>query len=191
MSPAATHDDAAAIGALERATDELFYQRGVVDVSVAEIRDRSGVSLRRLYSLCPSKADLISLWLRYRHTGWMTGFEARVEAELKADGDPVDAVFNALADWMTETDFRGCGFINTHAESSELTDDHRRIVRDHKAALARYLGSILTQGDAVAVVVDGAIVQAAIFRSTEPIDLARRAARALVASDHQASTNPV
>ncbi len=93
--------------------------------------------------------------------------------------------------WLISTDYRGCGFINTHAESSELTDDHRRIVRDHKAALARYLGSILTQGDAVAVVVDGAIVQAAIFRSTEPIDLARRAARALVASDHQASANPV
>ena len=74
-----------------------------------------------------------------------------------------DAVFSALEAWMTETGFRGCGFINTHAEGSNLTEDHRAIIRSHKEAVAAYLESVTREGRAIAVIVDGAMVQAAIF----------------------------
>ncbi|MDW3177539.1 MAG: TetR/AcrR family transcriptional regulator [Acidimicrobiia bacterium] len=177
MSPAATMDDTAATGALEQAADDLFYVHGVAGVSMAQIRDRSGVSLRRMYSICPSKSDLVSLWLRARHRVWMDGFSVAVSRNLATGSDPTDAVFDALASWMTATNFRGCGFINTHAESSELTEQHVEIIRGHKQSLARYLSSISADGDALAILVDGAIVQAAMFGSVEPIVHARRAAR--------------
>lgn len=177
MSPAATMDDISAVVALERAADDLFYVHGIAGVSMAQIRDRSGVSLRRMYSICPSKSDLISLWLRARHRVWMDGFSAAVSRNIAADSGPTDAVFDALTSWMTETNFRGCGFINTHAESSELSKEHVEIIRAHKRSLATYLSSISVDGDALAVLVDGAIVQASIFGSVEPITHARRAAR--------------
>jgi AcrR family transcriptional regulator len=179
MSPAATMDAADALGALEHAADDLFYEYGVAGVSVAQIRDASGVSLRRLYSLCPSKDALVSVWLRYRHTTWMAGFTNAVNEHLDAGHQPVDAIFDALAEWMTETDFRGCGFINTHAGSA-LTDEHTQIIRDHKRTLGDYLATLTPHGDAIAVLVDGAIVQASIFASVEPIELARGAASALL-----------
>lgn len=185
MSPAATIDAAGANLASLTAADELFYGRGVVAVSMAEIRDRSGVSLRRLYSLYPSKSDLVAGWLRHRHESWMAGYSGRVEGRLARGDEPVDAIFTALEVWMTETGFRGCGFINTHAESSELTDQHRSIIRDHKRSLAAYLDTLVPNGATVAVIVDGAIVQASIFCNTEPIQLARHAARALIAQDTQ------
>jgi AcrR family transcriptional regulator len=183
MSPPASMDDHGATAALELATDELFYNQGVAAVTVAAVRDASGVSLRRIYNLCPSKADLISLWLRHRHRTWTAGFVARVNANVESGNEPVHAVFGALEAWMVETEFRGCGFINTHAETSELTDGHLAIIQHHKRAIGRYLETVTGHGDAMAVLIDGAIVHAALFRSTDPIHHAERAATALTRQD--------
>ena len=180
MSPAATLTEADAERQALEAADDLFYARGVGSVTMGEIRDRSGVSLRRLYAMFPSKADLIAGWLRHRHTIWMDGFRADLQRALDQGAAPVDAVFDALASWMRATGWRGCGFINTHAASHELTDEHRRIIQDHKAALADELDRLVPNGRAIAVVVDGAIVQASIFDNDQPIELGRIAAHALV-----------
>ena len=179
MSPSATLDAGEAREASRRAADELFYRRGVAAVTMADIRDESGVSLRRLYSMYPSKSDLVSAWLHYRHGEWMAGFEAQVTSRLDAGDGPVDAVFSALELWMTETGFRGCGFINTHAEVGDLTEQHREVIRMHKRAVADYLETLTPIGPAIAVIMDGAIVQASIFESAEPIRIACRAASAL------------
>jgi AcrR family transcriptional regulator len=183
MSPAATIDAAEGERAVLAAADDLFYNRGVAAVTMSDIRDRSRVSLRRLYSTYPSKSDLVSAWLRHRHDAWMTDFVGRVEGRVQNGDTPVDAVFAALEAWMTETGFRGCGFINTHAEANDLTDEQRVIIRSHKAALASYLATLIPEGEAVAVIVDGAIVQAAIFGTSAPIHHAHRAAAALTRQD--------
>lgn len=188
--------DDAARAAIEVAAEALFYRHGVGAVTMAQIRDESGVSLRRLYAICGSKAEVVSLWLRHRHTLWMDDFTARVTRELDG-GSSVDvAIFNAIEAWMIASDFRGCAFLNTHAELSELTTEHQKIVRDHKQSVGDFLQSLLEDaaiaaasdvGAAVAVLVDGAIVQASIFSSTEPITHARRAAEVLIVVDHDLS----
>lgn len=182
MSPAATLDRIEAAAAALRAADDLFYRRGVAGVTMAQIRDQSGVSLRRLYSMYPSKSDLVAAWLEHRHGVWMDGFSGHVTVRLDDGADPVDAVFSALEAWMIETGFRGCGFINTHAERSELTEEHRDIIRMHKRAVADFLETVTPLAPAIALIVDGAIVQAAIFESAEPIHVAQRAASALIRS---------
>ncbi len=179
MNPPATLEHREAEQASLLAADELFYNRGVAAVTMAQIRDRSGVSLRRLYSMYPSKSDLITAWLNHRHLRWMAGFQQLVEHRMTKGHDPIDATFAALETWMSTTDFRGCGFINTHAETSELTDEHRAVIRNHKRAVADYLLSLTPNGGALAVLVDGAIVQAAIFADPEPIRTAHRAARSM------------
>lgn len=181
MSPSATLTDASAEASIISAADRLFYQRGVASVSMIEIRDDAEVSLRRMYKLFPSKSDLVAAWLRDRHKTWLAGFSSSVERQLTAEATPVDAVFGALTEWMTETNFRGCGFINTHAETADLTDEHQEIIRKHKAEFAGYLDRLLAgspslDGRALAVIVDGAIVQASIFASTDPITAAHQVA---------------
>lgn len=183
MSPAATttrEEDAASVLA---AADDLFYRFGIGAVSMAQIRDAAGVSLRRLYSIHDSKTDLVTAWLYHRHAHWIQGFEELIDQHITSGSAPLDAVFDALADWMTATGFRGCGFINTRAETAELTPAHELAIRDHKAALRQLLARFIADSDALAVIVDGAIVQAAIFASTDPIDDARRAAQALAITE--------
>jgi AcrR family transcriptional regulator len=177
MSPTATLSVDEAREASVRAADDLFYRRGIPAVTMAEIRDRSAVSLRRLYSMYPAKSDLVSAWLAHRHEEWLGGYQAGVEQRIAAGDDVVTAIFGALEDWMTKTNFRGCGFINTHAEGSDLTADHQRIIRQHKQGVADYLATLTPAGPALAVLLDGAIVQASIFGSPEPIHLAQHVAQ--------------
>lgn len=178
------HDEA--IVTLQETLDRLFYRDGVSGVTVAQVRDESGLSMRRLYRICPSKADLVSLWLRHQHTTWMKMFTERVEQGLRSNASPVDAVFDAVETWLVETEFRGCGFVNTFAESHHLTDEHVEIIQEHKRSVTSYLDGVTGVGSAIGVLVDGAIVNAAVFGTVAPVDDARKTAHALIASEPHA-----
>ena len=183
MSPPATQTIAQAEAAVLASADALFYERGVSAVSVADIRDRSCVSLRRIYSLFATKGDIVTGWLRHRHTGWMADLAQGIEHRCEQGSHPVEAVFDWLEQWLAETHYRGCGFINTLAESGELTAEHTDLIRAHKKALAEYLDDLPQtrgRGDELAVLIDGAIVQAAVFASPAPVATARNLAMATV-----------
>jgi AcrR family transcriptional regulator len=182
MSAATLTDDDVELAVLT-AADELFYRRGIAAVSMAEIRDASGVSMRRLYEFANSKTNLVSRWLEHRHVSWTDGFFDRISRRQEKGEALIDATFHALSDWMEETNYRGCGFINTHAESNELADEHRDTIRMHKQTLADHLSELHPHGAAIAVLIDGAIVQASMFANAEPIDIARSAANALSQKD--------
>ena len=179
MSPPATLSTDRARRALLEAADDAFHRRGVGAVNMAELRDRSGVSLRRIYQLYPTKADLVTGWLRHRHRTWTAWFEAEIATRRAAGATPVDAVFDTLADWLEATDHRGCGFLNTLAEAGELGEQQRAIIERHKRGLVETVAGLGPDPAALAVLIDGAIARSAAYRSTEPVDDARRAARSL------------
>lgn len=189
MSPAATLDDNAARAAVLATADAAFYERGVAGVGMAEIRDRSGVSLRRLYSLYPAKSDLVAAWLDNRHRTWMEWFTGAVARLSAGGGEPLLAAFDAIAEWRETPGYRGCAFVNTAAECAEIDDRHRAIIADHKRRLAAYLTTVARQGGhpqpdqlgaTVAVLLDGAMVAAAVLGAREPIDLVRAATERLL-----------
>ncbi|MFN0148028.1 MAG: TetR/AcrR family transcriptional regulator [Dehalococcoidia bacterium] len=191
MSLAAGATDEAARRAIIGAADAVFYARGVGGAGMIEVRDAAGVSLRRLYSLYPSKRALVAAWLESRHQAWM-GWLTSAVARLEADGlGPIDAVFGALAAWASSPGYRGCAFLNTAAEVCEIDDLHREIIARHKRGLRAYLQGMVAKAGVggaearaaeLAVLVDGAIVQSAVFSSLEPIEAARLAAARLMAA---------
>lgn len=171
------------------AADELFYERGIGGVGMAEVRDASGVSLRRLYQLHASKHALVAAWLHDRHERWMRWFTAAVERRTANGSDATVAVFDALREWAASPRYRGCAFINAVAEVSEIDDEHLVIVAAHTRELLDYLSSMVLRDHpdapewmaaAIAVLVDGAIVQAVIVGNDAPIVAAREAAQRLV-----------
>ena len=189
MSPAATIDDATARTAVLRAANDVFYARGIAGVGMADIRDASGVSLRRLYHLFPSKRDLVAAWLRDRHSTWMEWFTGSVERRAEERREPLLAAFDAIAEWAATPGYRGCAFVNSAAETAEIDDTHREIVAAHKQALVAYLVSLATAGGyalpdrlgrMIAVLLDGAMVEAAVLSSPEPVAAAREAAAVLI-----------
>ena len=189
MSPATTIDATDAPRLILAAADRLFYERGIAAVGMDDIRDSAGVSLRRLYGLYPSKRELVAAWLDDRHDRWMHWFTTAIERR-SADGvDPLLATFDALVEWAESPGYRGCAFLNAIAETTEIDDAHRAIVAAHKRALIDHLAGLATQSSplgptwlagAIGVLVDGAIVQSAVFGTTQPILDARSAATRLL-----------
>lgn len=166
--------------------DRLFYGRGIGQVGMDAIRDEAGVSLRALYKEFASKEDLVIAVLERRHEMWTRGVEGKVDRI----ADPVDrllAVYDYLADWFDEADFRGCGFINAFGELGSASARVADTVRRHKASFQLYVDRLVAAagrhpslGPQLAILAEGAQTTAAIAGRPDAAVEAREAARILI-----------
>ncbi|MGW6195182.1 TetR/AcrR family transcriptional regulator [Kribbella sp. NPDC055110] len=166
------------------AADDLFYERGVQSVGMDAIRTASGVSLKRLYQLFPSKETLVEAYLDRREILWQTMLADHVEAQT----DPrkrILAVFDFLYAWSSQRDYRGCAFINAFGELgavsprvAEMALRHKEGFRQALTQLAREAGSDDPDrlADHLILLSEGAITRAAISGSADPALSAREAA---------------
>ncbi|MEU3606943.1 TetR/AcrR family transcriptional regulator [Streptomyces sp. NPDC035033] len=167
--------------------ERLFGERGVQAVGMDAVRSASGVSLKRLYQVFPSKELLVEAVLKRR--------DEAVRASLAAHGARVAdgpyarvlAVFDWLADWFAEPGFRGCAFINAFGELGGVTPAVAAIARDHKEAVRAYfaeqtdaLGAPRDLADQLDLLANGAMAVAGITGSPEPAARAKAAARVLL-----------
>ena len=182
---AATTDEAARDLVIATA-DSLYNLRGIQSVGMDALRDASGVSLKRLYKLFPSKEMIVEEVLRSRHERWM----ASVSESVAAAATPQErllAIFDYLGKWFGENDFRGCGFINSFGELGGTVESLAGIVRDHKADFQAYVAQLVEEaggpawlGPQLAILAEGAQTTAAIAGTTQAADDARRAAKILM-----------
>ncbi|MEU2510619.1 TetR/AcrR family transcriptional regulator [Streptomyces syringium] len=168
------------------AAGTLFYGRGLQAVGMDAIRAASGVSLKRLYQLYPSKDSLVEAYLRRRDARWRDALERYADAR-PAGAERVLAVFDWLHQWFEEPDFRGCAFVNSFGELGAGSPTVAAVARAHKDAFRRYLTGLVTAAGAPAAVADqlallaeGAIVTAAISGDAEPALRAKEAAHVLL-----------
>ena len=165
----------------------LFYRDGVRGVSVDRVASDAGVAKMTVYYHFSSKEDLVAAWLSRRDEEWMSWLEAAVE---RRDGDPLLGVFDALHDWFETPDFRGCAFINAHAELGSSSPAAAKIVSSHKCSLTEYLARLARSAGVAApeelarrllLLVDGAIVTASIQGDSRAAVDARKAATGVIA----------
>ncbi|MFF8289565.1 TetR/AcrR family transcriptional regulator [Streptomyces sp. NPDC016309] len=169
------------------AAEELFYGRGVQAVGMDAVRAASGVTLRRLYQLYPSKGALVEAYLLRRDARWRARLAAHVDA---VDGPPrerVLAVFDWLRDWFTEPGFRGCAFVNSFGELGATSPEVAGAARRHKEEFRRYVTGLVTRagspaatGAQVTLLAEGAMTAAALGGTSAPAAEARDAAALLL-----------
>src|SRR5690606_41699010 len=99
------------------------------------------------------------------------------------------AVYDFLAEWFTERDFRGCGFINAFGELGAASQRVAEAVREHKASFQRHVDRLVAEaggpaslGPQLAILAEGAQTTAAISGNAEAAESAREAARTLIES---------
>ncbi|MEU9148723.1 TetR/AcrR family transcriptional regulator [Streptomyces sp. NPDC048349] len=175
-------DDEEARTRLLDAAEALFYADGIQAVGMDRIRTESGVPLKRLYRLYPAKESLVTAYLERRDRRWMTSLREAVSGA----ADPVPALFDWLADWFCEPDFRGCAFLNAYGElgpggPAAVLD----VVHRHKAELRSLLSDLAGPGeellaDQLLILVEGATVVAALDPGPAPARRAREVAQRLL-----------
>lgn len=126
----------------------------------------------RLRSRFLQKDELILAFLEMRHERWMNWF---VDA-LARHGGTVAAVVPALREWFASPDYRGCAFINSVGELGPVQPAVGEVARRHKEEMTDAIAALLPTGRgrvadarAIALVIDGAIVQAQVLAAPEAV----------------------
>ncbi|MGR4881844.1 TetR/AcrR family transcriptional regulator [Streptomyces sp. LARHCF249] len=176
-------DDEEARTRLLDAAEKLFYADGIQAVGMDRIRTESGVPLKRLYRLFPAKESLVTAYLERRDRRWMTSLRSAVAASPEP---PLLSVFDWLAAWFSEPDFRGCAFVNAYGElgpagPAGVLD----VVRRHKTELRSLLSELAGPDreelpDQLLILVEGATAVAALDPGPTPALRARAAAERLI-----------
>lgn len=172
------------------AAEELFYGRGIQSVGMDAIRTASGVPLKRLYQIFPSKNSLVEAYLKRRDARWLHDLTQYVDS-YDSPTQRILAVFDWLFLWFSEPDYRGCGFINSFGELGATSQAVADIAKAHKNAFRRCLADLVAAADAptwltdqVVLLAEGAMTTAAISGSPEPARHAKDAARILLRTAH-------
>jgi AcrR family transcriptional regulator len=172
----------AEVNALDAAED-LFYRNGVHAVGMDDIRDASGVSLKRLYQLFPNKERLVTASLARRDVRWRAELAAYVEQR----GGDLLAVFDWFHLWFERPDYRGCAWINCYGELGATSSAVAEEARRHKAAFRAYLRELVAKAgrdedlaDHLLLLAEGAIVTASVTGDAAAARKARAAAARLV-----------
>ncbi|MFH1814428.1 MAG: TetR/AcrR family transcriptional regulator [Pseudomonadota bacterium] len=143
----------------------LFYRQGLRATGIDRIIAESGVAKMSFYRHFPSKQALIDACLDLRHARWMAWLEGRLGG-LSSPRDWLDALPDALDDWFRAPGFRGCAFINGHAEAGS---DAPAMTVTHKRELAARIeqqcaaAGLVRPGEVAAdllLTIEGAIVRA-------------------------------
>ncbi|QDU40853.1 putative HTH-type transcriptional regulator YxaF [Maioricimonas rarisocia] len=189
MSPSTTRKSNARQRIVETA-ERLFYAEGVRAVGIDRIIAEAGVAKMTLYNHFASKDDLILAVLEYREQKIDAMFADGIERHVAAGEKPLDAFFAVLKEWFESPGFRGCAFINASIELADCEHPGSQFSARHKQQFHAMIEEVIREtagrkgaaaAPAVALLVEGAIVTAVMEQSSEPADVARQAALALVA----------
>jgi AcrR family transcriptional regulator len=146
------------------ACDELFYRDGVRSTGIDAVIEKAGVAKGSLYYIFGGKDELVAAYLRGRLERWRQLVEAA-----QADADDPDAkilaVFDAIADYVSLPEYRGCPFHNAAAEAPAgeaqqlAIKEYRTWLRQSFRQLAADTGVSDSEAlaDALIVLYDGAL----------------------------------
>lgn len=152
-----------------RTAHDLFYAEGLRATGIDRVIAEAGVTKVTFYRHFPSKNDLILAYLSLRHDQWMKWFTEALERHGGASKG-AQALPPVMQEWFTSKalgGFRGCAFLNGVSEMGpaipavvEATRQHKQQMTDAIEALLPKSGQRRRTAEALAIAVDGAIVQA-------------------------------
>ncbi len=166
----------------------LFTAQGVTATGVDAISARAGVSKRTLYREFGSKEALTACYLREFGDPGVLPAEDLLADAARPGRDRLLAAFAVLADDAARGGWRGCPATAAAVEIADAAHPARTVAHEHKerfrgrvSAALRDAGvaeaAVGTLALRIAVLWDGALVQAVVQRTAAPV----HEARALVA----------
>lgn len=167
----------------------LFCQNGFHGTSVDLIMVAAKVSKKTLYTYFRSKDELILACLQHYDGLFRNNFMKQVENTAPLPKEKLLGIFDVAKGWFMQNSFFGCMFINVIGEYSEQDTPLRNIARNFKAQLRAFIRELCVEAgakepdslaDALALLLEGAIVTAQVNNKPEAADIAKQAARAVI-----------
>ena len=175
--------------ALVRSALEVFYRDGFHATGMDKLVAETGISKTSMYKHFRTKEEMILAVLRLRDERFRNWFCRRVEEIADTPRGRLLAMFDALHEWFTAPEFRGCMFIKAVAEYQDPEDPIHIQSATHKRMLLEYVEDIAEQAGAtdpgalarqLMLLKEGAIVIAVMQGNGEAANDAKAAAHVLV-----------
>ena len=163
-----------------------FEREGFRGLSVGRLLRDNRISTRTFYKHFESKDRLVVEVLERRHARYLDALDAAVDAA----GEPVDALFDSLRDWMDGHGTGGCLYLRALGEYGDTDEEIAGCARDYKSALRARVHECVRAslgrsepalGDQVWLLFEGATAVAGVA-GPDAVDAAAGAARALLAA---------
>jgi len=152
----------------------LFHDHGVHAVGLQQIIDECGCGKNLLYREFASKDDLVVAYLKRCRDEWETVIHEAIQQAGNDAARQLVAVVRAVAGQVADPDYRGCPFLNTHAELRDPAHPAHQVAVEHFQALRRQLRALanrarLRNGSDIAeqilLIVYGLYATGAVLRS--------------------------
>ena len=142
-----------------------------------------------MYNNFKSKDALIAAWLQQRDANWREWFQKTVEKQATDPAQRLIAMFDALEEWFSQSDFRGCAFINSSVELVDPEHPGYQVAIEHQQAMFDYILQLVnaanianpdTEAEQLQLLVEGSIVVAMMRRNPAAATHAKAAATTLI-----------
>lgn len=168
----------------------LFSQHGFNGTGVDMIMREAKVSKKTMYSYFRSKEELILASLQHYDGLFRNNFMRAVNKKGRTPRQKLLAVFSVAETWFMQDNFFGCLFINAIGEYSAAETPVRLISRHFKAQMRAYFLELCLEAeagsnadalaDALAMLLEGAIVTAQVGERKNAAATAQRSAEILL-----------
>lgn len=170
------------------ATLELLFEGGWNSATPAAVAERAGASKMSLYRHFAGKDELVAAALAdfdRTQRRWLLGDDSQPPRSRLL------GAFEKIGDRVRSGDLVSCPFVTTRLQSPDASGPAATQALAHKKAVAAEFVRLLEQlghpdpadtGESLLVLLDGAIVHAAMEGSDRPVRAAGRAAAALIDS---------
>jgi AcrR family transcriptional regulator len=167
-------------GTRDRILDEaarLFYEHGIHAVGLQQIIDACGCGKNLLYREFASKDDLVVAYLERSRQCWAAMVDRATRPFVGDATAQLLAIVRAVADDVARADFRGCPFLNTHAEFPDPDHPAHQVCVEHLEAIRAQLRQLAEQAgardpqllaDRLMLIVDGLYANGAVLRTHGP-----------------------
>lgn len=166
--------------------DTLFSERGITPVTLDDVAARADLTVAELREAYPTKRALVVAVLQRWHGAWRRALDG-IAATSDDPRDEVLGVFGYLEQCFADEGWRGCAFINGHAELGRQDPAIAALAREHFADVAAHLTQLCARAgvpahvaQALSLLVEGARVESAVQRSAQPARAARLGAAMLL-----------
>lgn len=172
----------------------LFYYQGYQTTGINQIIADANVAKGSLYNHFQSKSELGQAYVEQSSEKWFKG----LEEELQQWSEPTQkllAIFSFLEKYSQLNQFNGCRLINILTEITDKEEQIRIMAVAHKTKFREFLHELtsmifanlnqaLEVADTIYLLYEAATVESKIFKSTWPIELARKNAEQIVKQKH-------
>jgi len=176
--------------------DDLFYRQGYHQTGINQIIKEANTAKASFYAHFPSKKYLGIAYLKKRNHSWFHLLETHLKT-CQHPRDKLIGLFDFLTEWMTDTNFRGCAFINMNSEILQKDDEMLQIIRQHKNDFRNFISELCSRllpgssnpspgsdstlpADTVYMLFEGALVECQHFHDTWPARQAKKAVAQLL-----------